>query len=165
MDAFEPGDARLNSWTAKNTINGKDYYYPFKYKVRSSGDIIENNMVLRLAELYLIRAEANANLGKIPEALEDINTIRSRSQLSSLTTVTTKDECLDAIIRESRIEFFAEWGHRWFDLKRTGKADVVLGNIKPFWKSSDTLYPIPFEQIQLNPSLTQNNVLRQSGYR
>jgi starch-binding outer membrane protein, SusD/RagB family len=52
---------------------------------------------------------------------------------------------------------FAEWGHRWFDLKRRHKADAVLSLLKPTtWQPSDVLFPIPSGQIRANPALTQN---------
>ena len=62
----------------------------------------------------------------------------------------------DAIQKERRVELFAEFGHRWFDMKRTGKADIILSGIKPKWAQSDTLWPIPSSQIDLNRTLTQN---------
>jgi len=55
------------------------------------------------------------------------------------------------------VELFAEWGHRWLDLKRTGSADSVLYSLKaPNWQSTDSLYPIPQTEIQNDPQLTQN---------
>jgi starch-binding outer membrane protein, SusD/RagB family len=63
-----------------------------------------------------------------------------------------------AIEQERKIELFAEWGHRWFDLKRNSKATELLSPIKnPNWQSTDTLYPIPIKEILLNNSLRQND--------
>ena len=70
-----------------------------------------------------------------------------------------------AIEKERKAELFGEWGHRWFDLKRTpavsggGKtrADEVIGGMRPAtWASTDVLYPIPDAQRVSNPALTQN---------
>jgi hypothetical protein len=62
-----------------------------------------------------------------------------------------------AIEQERKVELFGEWGHRWFDLKRTGRADAVIGGQKPTtWQSTDVLYPIPQTQRLANPNLTQN---------
>ena len=73
-----------------------------------------------------------------------------------LSLLLTKEECLAAVEQERRIELFSEWGHRFYDLKRTGRAYAVLGAIKPMWESTDTVYPIPQNEINANPFLTQN---------
>ncbi|HWY33389.1 MAG TPA: RagB/SusD family nutrient uptake outer membrane protein, partial [Nitrosopumilaceae archaeon] len=71
------------------------------------------------------------------------------------------DSCLTAIAHEMQIEFFTEFGHRWFDLKRTGTAGAILGPIKSNnWQSYDTLWPVPLSQINADPFLIQN-----SGYK
>jgi hypothetical protein len=73
------------------------------------------------------------------------------------TAANTQSSLLLVIEQERRIEFFAEWGHRWLDLKRTNRADPILGALKPAtWQPTDVLWPIPQDQINLNPSLTQN---------
>jgi hypothetical protein len=159
LNAFEPGDKRKAAWVNSNTVSGVTYNYPYKYKVRSGqagAPKSEYNMVLRLAEQYLIRAEARARLGKVPESQADINAIRSRSGLSN-TTAADPAALLLAIEKERQVELFSEWGHRWLDLKRTGRADAVLGAEKPTdWQPTDALYPIPQNEILSNPLLTQN---------
>jgi len=87
--------------------------------------------------------------------LGDVNIIRQRAGLSPL-VLTDKSTLLLAIEKERQTELFSEWGHRWFDLKRTGRADAVLGAEKSNWKSTDALYPIPAVEISKNPKLTQN---------
>ena len=82
-------------------------------------------MIFRLAEQYLIRAEARAHLNKLTEAASDLNTIRTRAFLPN-TSAATQSELYLAIAQERKIELFAEWGHRWYDLKRTGKAIEVM---------------------------------------
>jgi starch-binding outer membrane protein, SusD/RagB family len=158
LNSFETNDKRKAAWVAVKTINGEDYYSPLKYKVRSNypSAATEYYMVLRLAEQYLIRAEARAQQDKVQGAQDDLNIIRARAGLSG-TTANDKASLLAAIEHERQIELFAEWGHRWFDLKRTGRADAVLGVEKGAnWQSTDALYPIPFEEIKINPALTQN---------
>jgi hypothetical protein len=152
---FEPGDLRKNAWLGINVVGSQTYYYPFKYKVRFGNDKIEYNMVFRLAEQYLNRAEAMAQQDKIIDAEADLNIIRSRAGLPDVTT-TDQATLLSAIMHERQIEFFAECGHRWFDLKRTGNMNAVLGAEKTGWKATDSLYPIPISELQANPSLTQN---------
>jgi starch-binding outer membrane protein, SusD/RagB family len=158
-DSFEAGDGRLVSWVRSITINGTTYNYPYKYKVRSGtagAQKSEYNMVLRLAEQYLIRAEARAEQNNLSGAMDDLNTVRTRAGLP-VRSLNSQVEILNAIEKERQIEFFAEWGHRFFDLKRTGMADGVLSVEKsPSWQSTDTLYPVPQAEIDKNPSLKQN---------
>lgn len=159
MSAFDSGDQRKSNWISHNTVGGVVYNYPYKYKVKTSTTITENYMVLRLAEQYLIRAEARANQGKISGsngAAADINLIRARAGLPP-TTANDQSAMLSAIEKERQTELFAEWGHRWFDLKRTGRIDGILGTEKSGWQPYDALYPIPFSEIQKNPFLVQNN--------
>jgi hypothetical protein len=155
-NAFEAGDKRKDSWVASKTVEGQTFYYPFKYKIAEYGQpVTEYYMVFRLAEQYLIRAECYAHQGKIDEAKNDLNIIRERASLP-IETVTTDEELLIAITHERRIELYAEWGQRWFDLKRTRKATEILASIKPGWQPTDTLFPIPSGEILKNAALTQN---------
>lgn len=156
LNIFENGDQRKVNWLNKNTIGGQDYYYPSKYKNRAASPITEYDIVFRLAEQYLIRAEARLYLSDLAGARSDINEIRRRA---GLFTISSNDPAalLTAIFKERQTELFTEWGHRWLDLKRTGNADVVLTPVKGSnWQSTDLLFPIPFSQLQVNPNLTQN---------
>lgn len=155
LNSIETGDQRLNAWTKSNLIAGNIYTYPFKYKVRTGNVLTEYIMIFRLAELYLIRAEAKVMKGNLAESKMDINIIRNRAGLAN-TIANSQTDLLTAIEHERRIEFFAECGHRWFDLKRWNKIDSTLGSVKSNWQSTDALYPIPFIEIQSNPRLTQN---------
>lgn len=156
VNAFEAGDARKTAWTSTATYNGKVYTYPYKYKSLTTGANAEYYTVLRLAEQYLVRAEARAHLNNINGAQADVNAIRTRAGLNP-TAAGTPQELLTAIAQENRIEFNCEWGHRWFDLKRTDAVDAVIGATKPnTWKPTAALYPIPVSQIQLNNSLKPN---------
>jgi hypothetical protein len=116
----------------------------------------EHYIVLRLAEQHLIRGEARAMQNKLIESKQDLNIIRNRAGLTN-STASSKEDILAAIARERKVELFSEWGNRWYDLKRTGKANSVLSTIKPqTWQATDTLYPIPQSQINLNSALSQN---------
>lgn len=157
---FNDQDKRLANWIGYHT--GKEAFFAYKYKIRNSNEfpIKEYSMVLRLAEQYLIRAEARAKQGMITEAIEDLDVIRGRAGLDLIAEINptiTKEELLDKILLERRKELFAEWGHRWLDLKRTGKASEVLGENNSFWENTDVLYPIPSEERMKNPNLSQNN--------
>jgi hypothetical protein len=156
VNAFETNDQRKTMWLKANVISGQSYYYPFKYKVRSGTPVTEYLVVLRLAEQYLIRAEARVQQDKLQAAKDDLNEIRKRAGVPN-TTAATKQEILTALEHERQTEFFAEWGHRWLDLKRTERANAVLGVLKvPNWQATDVLYPIPLQEIQRNPALVQN---------
>jgi starch-binding outer membrane protein, SusD/RagB family len=160
--AFEAGDTRRTNWVGSIVASGITYYYPFKYKVTTSATAAtEYSMVLRLSEQYLIRAEARAQQGKVAEAITDVDVIRQRARLPLIANTNpsiSAANLLLAIERERRMELFAEWGHRWLDLKRTGRADAVLGPAKtPNWKPYQVLYPIPFKEISLNPNLLPQN--------
>jgi starch-binding outer membrane protein, SusD/RagB family len=156
---FAPADKRLSSWIGSITTGGKTHMYPAKYKVRLTGQpITEYYMVLRLAEQFLIRAEARAMQNKLVEAIADLNVIRARAGVANIdATGMSQGDVLAAINVERQSEFFAEWGHRWFDLKRSGNIDAVLGPVKTDWQSKDALFPIPQAEINANPNLTQNN--------
>lgn len=156
-NAFESGDARKTAWTGSFDYNGTTYYYGAKYKDYDGvSSPLEYSVVLRLSELYLIRAEARVMQTDIPNGLSDLNTIRTRAGLANIQPA-SKSDVLDAIMQERRVELFLEYGNRWFDLKRTGRADAVLSALKPAtWKSTAVLYPIPLTEIKAASQLTQN---------
>ncbi|EHQ24514.1 RagB/SusD family nutrient uptake outer membrane protein [Mucilaginibacter paludis] len=157
--SFEAGDNRKTNWVDSTTFNAIKYYRINKYKLLTgvaTNPGNEFNVVLRLAEQYLIRAEARAQQLNISGAQADLNMVRNRAGLAN-TTAATQGPLLTAIAAERKVELFGELGHRWFDLKRTGQADAVIGALKPTtWKSTAVLLPIPYNQIILNKNLTQN---------
>lgn len=160
LNDFETGDSRQSAWVKEHSYLEDNYNLPFKYKLGIADQVVngpttEYYTVLRLAEQYLIRAEARAELDDLAGAKEDLNVIRLRAGLGENES-TDLPSLKAAIMQERRIELFAEWGHRWFDLKRTGKVDEVLSAIKSDWQSYQQLYPIPFSELQRNPNLTQN---------
>jgi len=160
LHSFETGDKRKLDWTGVVNVGGDDYTYPYKYKVAGgSGAPSEYYMIFRLAEQYLIRAEAEAEQNQIQPALADLDNMRSRAGLplySNDNVSRTQADVLLLVEKERQHELFCEWSHRWFDLKRTGRADAVLGGIKTAWKSTAQLYPIPNTEILRNPELVQN---------
>lgn len=151
-------DARIN-WVDYLTISEKKVYYPYKYKnnTNATASNYELQVFFRLAEQYLIRAEARAHLSDIEGALADINAIRSRAKVAPVEANTTA-EVLMLVEEERRKELFIEGqGHRWFDLKRTSRADAVYSKLDyKKWESHKVLLPIPNMQILNNSNLTQN---------
>ena len=171
LKSFEPGDRRREAWldSVVFSFNLPDfaYYYPFKYKIGISDaqpgvPPTENVSILRLAEQYLIRAEARAQQGNSGDAVKDLNMIRERAGLPDLDPSLDQQQTLAAVAQERRIELFAEWGHRWLDLKRTGQIDAVMSVATPLkgqnteWQSFQQLYPIPRGEILNDPNLKQN---------
>jgi hypothetical protein len=157
LNSFEPGDLRKTDWLNSTTVNGNTLYYPFKYHNRATNTSSpEYLMALRLSEQYLIRAEAEANLGNLSGAIADINVIRTRAGLNSLAMPTDLNATMNAILQEYRIEFFAEWGHRFIDLKRTGKLNAVMSKYKSTWTTKSQVLPIPQNEITYDSNLAQN---------
>jgi hypothetical protein len=114
----------------------------------------DNIQVLRLAEMYLIRAEARAQQDKISgsnSAVSDINVLRERAGVP-LIQGTSKNQILLAVENERRMELCFE-GHRWYDLVRTGRAQAVMDEFTSNWTEKDELWPIPLREIINNPSL------------
>lgn len=108
--------------------------------------------VIRIAELYLIRAEARAKKSTpdLTGAIADLNLVRARAEVPAFTG-TTQAEVVQAIEDENSLEFAFE-AHRWFDLGRTKRAGAVLGLTNAnFW-----LFPIPYSDILSDPDVTQN---------
>lgn len=116
--------------------------------------------VLRLAEQYLIRAEAYAKKSTpgLTNAINDLNVIRTRSDVPAFaaTASTTVDDVLLAIENERRYELAYE-GHRFSDIVRTGRAAAVFGALNPlFTDPGRWVFPIPYTQIVADPDLEQN---------
>lgn len=157
MNSFEENDQRKTTWIDSVNVNSEEYYYPGKYEQSTiqPGESGEYDMVFRLSEQFLIRAEARAQQGNIAGAASDLNRIRGRAGLAPA-TATDENSMLAAILHERQVELFTEWGHRWLDLKRTGTIDNVLSVEKAGWKSTAAFYPIPQVEIGKNNKLTQN---------
>ncbi|WP_165503670.1 RagB/SusD family nutrient uptake outer membrane protein [Pedobacter hiemivivus] len=170
-NAFETGDERWVKWTG-NTDNSMatgspqgTTWYPYKYKLALGSSVVGGPEVeyytpMRLAEQYLIRAEAivNGAPGGLSAAIDDLNIIRDRADLPALPYTLNKIQVMEAIAKERQVELFAEWGHRWLDLKRTGRAhDVLITNpLKlPWIGDHQLLYPIPLEEIMKSTFLIQ----------
>lgn len=179
VDNFEHGDMRKTKWTNSiTTTTGITYNYASKYKANAiQSTVTEYSIVLRLGEVYLIRAEARAKQGqaKFATAVADLNKLRSRARalptsssdtpLPALSSSMSQANMLSAIERERFSELFTEWGHRWLDLKRTpgfanpsvSRADELMPEIcakkggvwSPNWK----LWPIPMDDLLRNPNM------------
>lgn len=163
MSSFEPGDMRRNNWVGSIKVGAQIYYFPYKYKNylfnASNPSPTEYLTMFRLSEQYLIRAEAKTQQGET-DAVDDLNIVRNRAGLKGYSGGTDKNSLLSAILHERKVEFFAEMGNRWFDLKRTGSVDSVMSVVTPAkggnWNSNWALYPISQSEILLDPAINQN---------
>lgn len=183
LNSFEKGDQRttygywVDSVIYKLTSGTLDtVYHPYKYKINlpntsvtTAGAMQEYLMVFRVSEQYLIRAEARAKQNNVPGAVADLNLIRTRARITPTTAIPnplpniatsiSATQLTDAILQERRVELFSEWGHRWFDLVRTGKIDMVMtaqATVKAStWEPYRKLFPIPQGEIDKNPNMKQ----------
>lgn len=143
------GDRNIVIEYDPNNTRGSDNGYTIiRYEA------FDNVQLIRLAEIYIIRAEARAQQDKISgseSAESDINKIRERAGVP-LIAGTSKNQMLLAIENERRMELCFE-GHRWFDLVRTGRAQSVMDEYTSNWTEKDELWPIPLREVTNNPSL------------
>lgn len=125
--------------------NGKAYT-PTNEMTEGRTKYGENNnvRVFRYADVLLMNAEAKVRQGKNGDA--PFNLVRKRARMPELTNVT-----VDQILDERRMELAGEWGERYNDLVRTGKAASVLGS--KGWTEDKTYYPVPFAQLSDVPAL------------
>ncbi|SHM59447.1 RagB/SusD family nutrient uptake outer membrane protein [Mucilaginibacter sp. OK098] len=175
-----PADLR-HSFIAPYTIDGvlqmnkkltpnTPMYYITKYSFQEGIVTLSSPVYLRLAEMYLNKAEANAKLGNSQLALDDVNTIRTRAGIPTLTLSDVgAGNVLGAVLEERRLEFAFE-GQRSYDLFRNNLPLVrnypgthSLNNV-PNTNIMQTVLPtdprvifyIPQSEIDINPKLTQN---------
>lgn len=143
---YEAGDARANLFTA--TSRGR---MTSKYTSPMGDSRRFNINVVRLAEMYLTRAEANfranATLGATP--LDDVNRIRARVGLAALGTVTLAD-----ILKERRNELIFE-GVLRMDMRRNQVNSNIAGAALP-WNDNKLTFPVPDRECKVNVALTQN---------
>lgn len=171
-----PQDARHSFIEPQRDANGNmlmrnltPKYYINKYNWQEGVANLSSPVILRLAEMYLNRAEANAKLGKGQEALDDVNLIRRRAGLSGDALYTTGDlkghaTVLDVVLEERRLELAFE-AHRPYDLFRNNRPMI---RAYPGFHGSNrfdlTILPtaarvihfIPERETGINPNLTQN---------
>ena len=150
---YEPTDFRRD-YNIRFDPRGRRYGAKFPTPVGS-----EDIHVIRLGEIYLIKAEAEAHLNQLPQAIATINVVRARSGATPYVfgvDATTPQEVIDLVITERRLELAFE-GHRFPDLVRLGIAIQVLSDFNGYqvdpWQ---VRYPIPQSEIDVAPSMQQN---------
>lgn len=156
MASFEPGDVRRNLWT-NTLVRGLDYNMCLKWPGSAGAGFWADNIpVIRMSDVYLMRAEAFYKLNQEDNARTALNYVRTRRGLPAVTNVNATGTALfDVIMNERRVEFAFE-GSRFFDFKRNGldipKNDGSVLQYTDF----RILAPLPLAQITLNPNLRQN---------
>lgn len=158
---YSTGDTRRSAYIGL-TSSG----IPFSKKlVKTSNTIADggsNFVVLRLADIFLMKAESYAEQNDFSNANIYLNKVKTRAGIPTV-NFSTKDQLLTEIDRERRLEFVGE-GHRWFDLIRTGKATSVMTShftSNPGYSTAQInahhlLMPVPQGQINTDPAIKQN---------
>lgn len=136
----DPNDERRN-FNYINPDNGRRLTNKY---ISQFGDV----NIIRLAEMYLIRAECNFRLGSITGStpLADINLLRTRAKATNFIILSLND-----ILRERLLELAAE-GHAIHDVKRT---KGTIGGTHA-WNSNLLVFPIPLRETDYNKKITQN---------
>lgn len=156
INSFPVGDQRKTLWINPVSNGITTWYSVSKYKNKGTGTSTEYSILLRLSEMYLIRAEARAQSGDLIGSKEDLNKIRNTAGLQN-TPAITQNEILQAVLKERQLEFFAEYGHRFFDLKRFNALDNVLSITKPGWNTHEAFLPLPVSELILNKNINPQN--------
>ena len=156
---YEPSDIRQDLFLEveiPTLANSVETDIPYFFTKKFQGDA--GTLFIRLSEMYLVRAEANARLGLQNEALSDLNSIRTRVNLSPLATT---NNVLDDIFIERRRELAFE-GHLLFDIARFQKnIERNLGCIASLcslsYPSNFFILPIPEDNVLQNENMEQND--------
>lgn len=165
-DSYDADDRRRSVTFITEAAGNPIRPYIQKYwdrQAEPTGNESSNDFpVIRYADVLLMYAEANNELGNSDVAHEYINKVRKRARFDGTTYLNTvpdyaglsAEQMRDAILEERKLEFVAE-GHRWFDLVRMNKLSVEVPKAKPGVNPSadQVLFPIPQREIDLNPGL------------
>lgn len=150
-------DLRKNKWIA--SVTGTiTYYFPFKYKERKATSVSkEYAIIFRMEEQYLIAAEAAVNRSQLETANNWLRIFKeSRGMVHEYSNNETV--LMDDIEAQRKLEFFTEFGHRFYDLKRWDKLHTLMPLVKANWNVRYEHLPIPQTELQLNPNLLPQNV-------
>jgi len=166
----EGDEIRMNASIIWDKCGWSNYYdsdhYAFMHKIPTN---VSSIFIMRLAEIYLLHAEALACTGDLKGAADYVNKVRARAHLEGIPVPESQDEAIDVILKERRLELAFE-GFRFFDLVRHSSPendrikkvhDSVNGE-DSYWRKripmdpTHYLLPVPTEAMNNNPSLIQN---------
>jgi len=163
VNAYSAGDLRKGTWLMSGTGAAASSYYFNKYKLRTASTTVKEYFIMfRLAEMYLIRAEARAQLNtpaSIAAGATDLQVTRARAGLTTPLVIATSTDLLSAVAAERRKELAIENGNRWFDLNRTGQTVNVLNASSKGITVDSHIMLLPFPKttvIFVNPNIIQN---------
>jgi tetratricopeptide (TPR) repeat protein len=158
--AFAPTDIRRNITVDTNRVFYRfiqiaDFTRKYVAPTPSLNDSPANWKVIRYADVLLMYAEALNENGKTPEALAQLNIVRSRVSMPTYSGL-TQAQARNAIYDERRFELGME-GHRWFDLVRTGRALTIMASTG--MKAYNVVFPVPLREVQVinDPSIFPQN--------
>lgn len=167
---FTENDKRKNMIEYRDGEYEQEYKFTTKYKDKTNTSKLDPGndwIVYRFADILLMYAEALNELGELSVADTYLQQVRSRAGLEKI-QIKSKEEMRLALEEERRLELFCE-GHRWFDLLRTGRvkevmkihfsgpySDYEIGTNSSI-EDYELVYPIPFSQVDLNPSKIKQN--------
>ncbi len=165
----------IGFYTGKSTVSDTSYVnlpyikkYQYPHSIFNQSNV--NLPIYRFSETLLMRAEVANELGKTADAQNYLNQVRTRAGLAN-TNAKDQSALRAAILQERRVELAFE-NKRWLDLVRTGNAIPVMNAYGATLKANPAyfyitpasytvtekhlLFPIPFREIQVNPTLQQN---------
>jgi len=164
INSLDPADIRREFVVNGGNEDQPDELENLKFTGQENTPGLYSPKILRIEEVYLNRAEANAKLGQTNDALDDLNEIRTRRGLSILTGVSGK-ALVDSVLRERQIEFMFE-GTRYFDLMRNeldvkrsnpGITNVLSGSPTEIKHGEDhSIVPIPARELNSNNNMDPN---------
>ncbi|MCF1749852.1 RagB/SusD family nutrient uptake outer membrane protein [Mariniradius sediminis] len=154
-DVTRNSDVRAGLYTTGNTVRGAGRQIECTKFISKNGFAFGDNIpVIRKSEMHLNRAEANYHLGNEAESLAELNAFKALRGVGAVTL--TGQALLDEILLE-RFKEFAFEGHRFFDLKRYGRAIVkTTPSVNVQFDDFRILPPIPQREVDGNPNLNQN---------
>jgi hypothetical protein len=162
VGSYAANDIRLSAYIGTNGSGNK---YVNKFFTSSRGGRVVDMKVCRMAEMYLIRAEANARKASpdITSATADLNTLRS-NRIPAYTNVTfpSATSLIDAIMTE-RFKELAFEGFRFWDLKRNNlSVDRLSSDASAAWQTLPSgnyrfVLPIPNGELLANSNMVQND--------
>ncbi|MGB3114626.1 MAG: RagB/SusD family nutrient uptake outer membrane protein [Ferruginibacter sp.] len=152
--------------TATNPMYNYKSYIPFA-SYTTTGGSEQNIRVIRLADVLLINAEANNELGNTANALASLELVRKRARDFAIAngapantlpaiTSTSQSDIRTAIYHERRVELGMDFDSRYFDVIRQGRASTVFGPLG--WQANkNEVWPIPQKEIDLSAGMLQQN--------
>ncbi len=167
-------DSIISIFNEKNDSR-KDLYFahmddehPEFYKLKQLNGLVKDPpirfytsaiVLFRYEELYLLRAECRAQLGRISEAVNDLNALREERGIDLLKGSMSKEEVLHHILQGRRRELMGE-GWRWFDLVRLGKVAAYTNLTEEDVQQGAIYWPLSKAALQQNTLLVQNKFWR-----